>query len=187
MKRINEDAPTNHTSANIAGTNNDVTWKKIKTVVRRRKMKTFNEFVELIESVSKSVHHELINNLKKSINDDSHVKEVHGEHYGGPASKSTGIHKDRYITKRFGRKTILHYGRFDAHKGTSSDNRHKYNTEKMHELKHIAIKHGFKSTEHGHVLEHPETKSKLILHKPSQKFYTDRHTGYDLYTPNHKE
>ncbi len=49
---VNEDVPANSTGPNIAGTNNDTTWKKVKSALwnRKKKMTTFKEFVEITEA-----------------------------------------------------------------------------------------------------------------------------------------
>ena len=54
---IKEDVPTNSTSVNVAGTAEVASWKRLKTaVMRRKKMKTFKEFVEQVEDLGESTH-----------------------------------------------------------------------------------------------------------------------------------
>lgn len=66
----------------------------------------------------------------------------------------------------------------------SSDQRQAMNEKKAVGLHTIAKKHGFvKGDKHAHHYVHPESGADLHIHHPNQKFYTDRHAGYDLRHP----
>ena len=76
---INEDVPTNSIGPNIAGTNNDITWKKVKSALwnRKKKMKTFKEFVEEVnESRDENIEDTHMKTLVHDENHDNHADKI---------------------------------------------------------------------------------------------------------------